>query len=177
MKAVWILKASLRFKLPHLSPPVDSPWIHRYIAEPRRQVKMNTNFLQVRMQRLFTDGFTVLDISEALISFDADRDAAEVQRFMGEKNMSITGIRKDGVVAGYTTRDQLTGGKCGEHIHSFDDKMVLSATASLQEVMEALGANRYCFVSVLGKVGGIVSRTDIQKPPVRMWLFGMITIS
>ena len=137
---------------------------------------MNTKFLQVRMQRLFTEGFTVLDISEALISFDADRDAAEVQRFMAEKNLSIIGIRKDGVVAGYTTKDKLAGGKCGDHIHTFDDKMVLSATSSLQEVMEALSANRYCFVSVLGKVGGIVSRTDIQKPPVRMWLFGMITI-
>jgi hypothetical protein len=42
--------------------------------------------------------------------------------------------------------------------------------------MGALAETRYCFVSVLGKVGGIVSRTDIQKPPVRMWLFGMITI-
>jgi len=137
---------------------------------------MNTNFLQVRMQKLFTEGFIVLDISEALISFDADRDAAEIQRFMAEKNLSVIGIRKDGVVTGYTTKDKLTGGKCGDHIHTFDDKMVLSATSSLQEVMEALSANKYCFVSVLGKVGGIVSRTDIQKPPVRMWLFGMITI-
>jgi hypothetical protein len=61
-------------------------------------------------------------------------------------------------------------------MHTFDDKQVLSATSSLQEVMGALAETRYCFVSVLGKVGGIVSRSDIQKPPVRMWLFGMITI-
>ena len=32
------------------------------------------------------------------------------------------------------------------------------------------------FVNVLGQVGGIVTKTDLQKPPVRMWLFGMITI-
>ena len=137
---------------------------------------MNTNFLQVRMQRLFTEGFTVLDISEALISFDADKDAAEIQRFVAEKNLSVIGIRKEGVVAGHTTNDKLTGGKCDDHTHPLDDKMVLSATSSMQEVMEALSAKRYCFVSVLGKVGGIVSRADIQKPPVRMWLFGMITI-
>ena len=62
------------------------------------------------MQRLFTEGFTVLDISEALISFDADRDAAEIQHFMAENNLFIIGIRKDGVVAGYTTKDKLTGG-------------------------------------------------------------------
>jgi len=31
-------------------------------------------------------------------------------------------------------------------------------------------------VSVFGQVGGIVTRSDLQKPPVRMWLFGMVTI-
>jgi hypothetical protein len=76
---------------------------------------MDTNFLQVRMQRLFTEGFIVLDISEALISFDAERDAAEVKRFMSEKNLAIIGVRKDGVVAGYAKKDALTGGKCADH--------------------------------------------------------------
>ena len=46
---------------------------------------MKSNFLQVRMQRLFTEGFTVLDISEALISFDADRDSAEIKRLMATR--------------------------------------------------------------------------------------------
>ena len=138
---------------------------------------MNTNFLQVRMQRLFTEGITVLDISEALISFDAERDAAEVQLFMSEKNLAIIGVRKDGVVAGYAKKEELNGGNCADHLHNFDDKQVLPATSSLQELMGVLSENQYCFVTVLGKVGGIVSRTDIQKPPVRMWLFGMITIS
>ena len=137
---------------------------------------MDTNFLQVRMQRLFSEGFIVLDISEALISFDAERDAVEVQKFMSEKNLALIGVRKEGVVAGYARRDELTGGKCADHMHTFNDKQILSATSSLQEVMGALSEKRYCFVSVLGKVGGIVSRADIQKPPARMWLFGMITI-
>ena len=32
------------------------------------------------------------------------------------------------------------------------------------------------FVSTLGNVGGLVSRSDLQKPPARMWLFGMVTL-
>ena len=32
------------------------------------------------------------------------------------------------------------------------------------------------FVRVLGAVGGIITMSDLQKPPVRMWLFGMITL-
>ena len=32
------------------------------------------------------------------------------------------------------------------------------------------------FVRVLGTVGGIITMSDLQKPPVRMWLFGMISL-
>ncbi|MHC4206613.1 MAG: HD domain-containing protein, partial [Planctomycetota bacterium] len=42
--------------------------------------------------------------------------------------------------------------------------------------INCLDRSKYCFVSVLGNVGGVITRSDIQKPPVRMWLFGMITI-
>ena len=95
---------------------------------------------------------------------------------MSESNLDIVGLRNEGLVAGYVRRDELTDGKCSDHMHYFDENLVLSATSSLQEVLEVLAESEYCFVSVLGKVGGIVTRHDIQKPPVRMWLFGMITI-
>jgi hypothetical protein len=29
---------------------------------------------------------------------------------------------------------------------------------------------------MLGTVGGTVARADLQKPPVRMWLFGVVTL-
>jgi hypothetical protein len=30
-------------------------------------------------------------------------------------------------------------------------------------------------VRILGEVGGILTRADLQDPPVRMWLFGLLT--
>jgi hypothetical protein len=137
---------------------------------------MNANFLQIRMKRLFTEGFNVLDISEYLVSFDADKDAAEIKLYMSESNLDIAGLRNNGLVDGYIRRDELIDGKCFDHMRPFDERLVLAATSSLQKVLEILAESEYCFVSVLGKVGGIVTRYDIQKPPVRMWLFGMITI-
>ena len=68
--------------------------------------------MQTRMKRLFTEGFTVLDIAEALVSFDADRNAVEVQRFMAENGLEIAGVRKDGLVSGYVRREELASGKC-----------------------------------------------------------------
>ncbi len=35
----------------------------------------------------------------------------------------------------------------------------------------------WCFVSVFGTVVGVISRIDIQKPAIRMWLFGIITVA
>jgi hypothetical protein len=32
------------------------------------------------------------------------------------------------------------------------------------------------FVQVMGTIGGIITLGDLEKPPVRMWLFGMITL-
>ena len=35
----------------------------------------------------------------------------------------------------------------------------------------------WCFVSAYGTVVGAISRLDMQKPAVRMWLFGIITVA
>ena len=43
-------------------------------------------------------------------------------------------------------------------------------------MIDCLARSKYCFVSVLGSVSAVITRSDIQKPPVRMWLFGMISI-
>jgi hypothetical protein len=32
------------------------------------------------------------------------------------------------------------------------------------------------FITVLGHVGGIVTRGDLQKAPVRLWLFGLVSL-
>lgn len=84
------------------------------------------------MTRLFAEGFTVLDMAENLVSFDADKDAGETKRYMAESNLEIVGLRNEGVVAGYVRREELTHGKCSDHMHHFDEALVLSATSSLQ---------------------------------------------
>ena len=53
---------------------------------------------------------------------------------------------------------------------------VVPNSAGFPELVMLLNDRPRLFVNVLGQVGGIVTKTDLQKPPVRMWLFGMITI-
>ena len=58
----------------------------------------------------------------------------------------------------------------------FDDTQVVLDTSPLPDLVLRLREHRRLFVSIFGRIGGIVSRTDLDKPPVRMWLFGMVTL-
>jgi hypothetical protein len=131
---------------------------------------------QRRMRRLLNEGIPAAYIAEALPSFDGEHDAGEVLAFMNEKDLEVVGVRRDGFVAGYVTRKGLGKGACGDHLIPFSGEQKVFADAPLSRVIGVLARHDHCFVSVLGAVGAVIGREDIQKPPVRMWLFGMITI-
>jgi hypothetical protein len=131
-----------------------------------------------RLRRLFLEGFSAMDLAEPLVSFDAEADSRVVRQFMTEKNFDLVGIRQDGLVAGYVRRDDLTSGRCLDHLRLFtpEDDLVPD-TANLTEVVKSLAINRQCFVTILDRVGAIITLTDLEKPPMRMFLFGLITLT
>ncbi len=137
---------------------------------------MNSEPLQSRMKRLFAEGFTAMDIAEPLLSFDADKPAKNVRQFMSDNSLDVVGVRNDGVVIGYVQLEEMADGNCADYVHCFDEGVVLDQTSSYRDVIDCLARSKYCFVSVLGSVGAVITRSDIQKAPVRMWLSGMISI-
>jgi hypothetical protein len=128
------------------------------------------------VRRVFADAFTARDIAEPLASFDADAPCEVVRAFMDAHDFEVVGIREDGHVTGYAERSALDCGGCGQHRRSFEASALLTDGAPLLAVLVALKETAYRFITVLGTVGGIVTRADIQKPPVRMWLFGIVTL-
>ncbi len=127
-------------------------------------------------RRLFQQHFTVHDIAEPLASFDQSVPASEVRSMMEARRYEIAGLRRDGLVVGYVERDSLDSGVCGDHGQTFEAGQVIDEAAPLAELVLRLREGNRLFVVVFGRVGGIVSRTDLEKPAVRMWLFGMITL-
>lgn len=134
------------------------------------------NASRQRLKNLFLEGFTVMDVAEPLVSFDAERPANDVRTFMAERDYDLAGVRVDGLVGGYVRGVELTGGCCGEHLRPFGPDDLVSESDSLQKVVESLALNNQCFVTILDRVGAIVTLSDLEKPPMRMFLFGMITI-
>ena len=129
------------------------------------------------LRRLFARTVSIRDIAEPLISFDHSQECAPVRRLMEEKEYDVVGIRTHGVVSGYVRRDELWDtGTLESHGHRFASGDILPDTEPLLSVFAALRTRRHVFVTVLGSVGGIVTRGDLQKAPVRLWLFGLVSL-
>ena len=128
------------------------------------------------LRRVFTEAFVVHDIAQPLISFDDFASTEQVLAVMEARRLEVVGIRRHGQVEGYVESADLGKGCCADFMKPFDDDRIVLDVLPLHDLVLHLREHRRLFVSILGRVGGIVSRTDLDKPPVRMWLFGMVTL-
>jgi len=128
------------------------------------------------VKRAFTETFRARHVAEPLASFDSSADAAKVRDFMNGRDYDVVGIRTDGHVTGYVDRPALDHGTCGQFQRPLAEATVRDDTASLLTVLMELNRAPFLFITVLGRVGGIITLSDLQKAPVRMWLFGIVTL-
>jgi hypothetical protein len=127
--------------------------------------------------RVFERAFTAQDIAEALLSFDFDTPAGEAAAAMGRAGIGVAGIRRNGLVCGFVEAARLGNGCCEGFQREFASSQVVGIASSLTDVIEVLTRHDWCFVATFGHVAGVISRIDMQKPAMRMWLFGIITIA
>jgi len=129
-----------------------------------------------RFERLFTEAFTARDVAEPLRSFDGQLPAGEAVDLVAPFALDAIGIRQAGVVAGYALVADLGSGRCDEAFRPFGHDQVVEVDEPISAVIDVLVRFDHCFVRALDTVVGVVSRGDMQKPIVRMWLFGIITL-
>jgi hypothetical protein len=132
--------------------------------------------LSAGVRRLFTEGFQVADIAEPLASFDVETTARTVAAVLDRSGLEVAGVRRDGRVVGFVERPALSDGPCGDRVTEFAPGTVLAESAPLSAAVRALAAAPQAFVTAFGEVAGVVGRDDLQKPPGRMWLFGVVTM-
>lgn len=128
------------------------------------------------IDKIFIRSLTVGDIAEPLPSFDYNSPAESVQAVMDLHHFPVVGVREGGYVTGYINSGELGQGTCGQYAHPIEEGEVLPGNAHLTELVLRLDLTPILFVEYLGEIGGFVTRADLQDPPVRMWLFGLITL-
>lgn len=128
------------------------------------------------IRRVFQEMFCVKEIAEGLHSFDDTADCEHVKTIMVAEGLDVVGVRHNGTIAAYVEQSDLRSGCCREVMRPLDDAKVVADTLPLAALILRLKDQPRLFVLAFGEVGGVVNRCDIQKPPGRMWLFGMITL-
>ena len=128
-----------------------------------------------RALRLFMRAFQAEHIAEPLRSFDAEFEAGRVADYLSRRRRHVAGLRQFGRVQGYVRDNELGDAAAQEYIRPFKKGQVVDGEASLADVVHVLTRHDFCFVRVLDDIVGVISRGEMQKPVVRMWLFGFIT--
>jgi hypothetical protein len=108
--------------------------------------------------------------------FDSDKKVEDVVAIISANELEVVGVNVDGVVAGFASCEDLASGCCGDHMVPFNEDQVVDDNTSIARVIDILSRSEHCFVSMLGNITAVITQRDMQKPPVRMWLFGMISI-
>ena len=122
-----------------------------------------------RMAEQFRQTFTARNITRTLPSVDHP-SSEKVLAIMERHNVPAIGIRQEGVIRGYVTREEPL------REQEILPGQILPENASFSEVILTLSRHDLCFVRLLDAIAGVIVKDDIQHPYMRMWLFGIVTM-
>ena len=127
-------------------------------------------------RQVFDQGLTVRYIAEPLFSFDSQMDAEEVHKIMKQNEFDVAGIREGGSITGMVIRNNLGRGMLGKFKEEINNNSYVQDWEPMLNILESLKYHQQLFVLAMGEVFGIVMLGDLQKAPVRMWFFGVVSL-
>lgn len=128
------------------------------------------------LRQIFDRTLTVRHLAEPFLTFDGLRSAREIGAFMKGRDFNVVGVRRDGIVVGYVNRSELKGDTLEEHVTPFEGHLQVDETTPILDTLRLLRDSPRVFVVVMGHVAGIVTKGDLQKAPIRMYLFAVLSL-
>lgn len=128
------------------------------------------------LREIFEKGIKARHITEPLCSFDESAIVQDVKKFLDKKDYDVVGVRTNGIINGYAYKRDLAEGKLSKYFKEFDPCELLSDNTSIPEVLKVIIVFNHVFILSFGRVAGIITRGDLQKVPIRMWLFSLISL-
>lgn len=130
----------------------------------------------MNLRSIYEKDITINYISEKLIVCKPEDDALKTRKILEESDLDIIGVEDKDVVIGYINRDKMGAGLCQDYIELFKPFDLVSDSTPLIDLFQIFKKNSRVFVLNRNRVIGIITLADLQKPPITMLLFGLISI-
>ncbi len=131
------------------------------------------------LRSLFESSITIEHVAEPLKAVSADAEVTEVLHWMQIQDFDVVGVETQDGIRGYVERSTLMlgeSGKCSDYEQVFHPKELIAISTPLIKLLPILQHTPRLFVLDCNQVSGIITCGDLQKAPVRMLLFGLVTL-
>jgi len=130
------------------------------------------------LKKIFIDNVTAKSIFEPLLCCPADSKANDTKEALKIRDFDIAGVKKTegGEVIGYVVKSELENGEVNNYLKVIDTELLISDSTPIANIFTILTSRAYVFVLYGKHIVGIITRADINKPPVRIYLFGIISL-
>jgi len=130
------------------------------------------------LRSLLGSGITAHAIIEPLQSCAEEAPSKEIYDLLKRRDFDVTGVQsqRDGPVIGFVARKSLKDGFVRDHLQPITAELLISDFTPLPTLLSVLKERQHVFVLIGSEVRGIVTRADLNKPPVRVYLFGIISL-
>lgn len=123
------------------------------------------------LHALLEDWLRTRHLAQRLESIDREQSA-----FHSTRTLSVLGVSDRGEIVGSIQVEALNDSDWQSQIRPLSDEQVIDGEASMFRLTTRLAERHWLFVRQAGRVDGFVSRSDLQRPPFRMLLFGLISL-
>lgn len=148
---------------------------HLWYSEQTKISRRGTSFSE--LQEIFIENITTKYIYEPLACCRITDNPIEVQRVLKQRDFDTLGvINKTGTKIGYIEGNKLGDDNIEKYLQKFELEIIISDSTPLAELFEILLDKEFVYILSKGAIEGIVTRADINKPIVRIYLFGLISL-
>jgi len=136
--------------------------------------QLKTSYKDLRS--LYDQNIKVRHVCEKLQSCNSDDDALVVRDQMNKLDFDVMGLMEEDNVYGYVEQSNLGIGPCSKYKKIFLPSELIAESTPLIDLLTVLRDTPRMFVLDRNNVSGIVTRGDLRKAPVRMLLFGLVSL-
>ena len=129
------------------------------------------------LQDIFINDITTKYIYEDLACCRIDDNPTDVKNTLIERDYDVLGVVDNKLKKiGYIKKESLKGSNIRENLLEFSIPQLISESTPLDELFEILTDKEFAFILNGNEIEGIVTRADINKIIVRIYLFGIISL-